>query len=279
MIDFQYKKSYGVYDLAEIIHILRSPGGCPWDIEQTHESIRRNFIEETYEAVEAIDEGDPSHLCEELGDVLTQIVFHARIEEEAGNFNLDGVADAVCKKLIYRHPHVFSGTTVSGTDEVLKNWDDLKRAEKKQTSTSAAMSSVARSLPALWRAEKVQEKAARSGFDWDDISGALTALRSEVDELIQAIELGEGIADELGDVLFSAVNAARFANVDPEEALTSSTDKFIRRFEYVEQEASKMGKPLADMTLKELDAIYERGKRLNNGQTRFKDYNTGGNHQ
>lgn len=265
MINFHYKEHYGVYDLAEIIRILRSPEGCPWDIEQTHESIRRNFIEEAYEAAEAIDEGSSEHLCEELGDVLTQIVFHSGIEEEAGRFNLDDVADRVCKKLIYRHPHVFSDTSVSGTDEVLKNWDDLKRVEKKQESVADAMNSVARNLPALWRAEKVQKKAAKAGFDWEDISGALTALKSEVDELLNAVESGEGIAEELGDVIFSAVNAARFADVDPEEALTASTDKFIRRFAYVEEEAGKMGKPLADMSLAEMDAIYERGKKLNNG--------------
>ena len=159
MVDFQYKDSYDVNDLVEIVRILRSPGGCPWDAEQTHESIRRDFLEETYEVAEAIDEGSTEHLKEELGDVLLQVALHTRMEEEQGNFNLNDVADGVCKKLIYRHPHVFGDVSVSGTGEVLTNWDALKRKEKHQATHTDALNSVARSLPALWRAEKVQKKA------------------------------------------------------------------------------------------------------------------------
>ena len=207
MVDFEYKQHYTVKDLEEIVRILRAPGGCPWDAEQTHESIRRNFLEEAYEAVEAIDEGSAEHLREELGDVLLQIVLHARMEEEQGRFDLNGVADGICRKLIYRHPHVFGEVKVSGTGEVLSNWEDLKRKEKGQETNTDALSAVARSLPALWRAEKVQKKAKKAGFDWPDVSGALDKLFEEIEELKTAVAEGANVEEELGDLLFSAVNA------------------------------------------------------------------------
>ena len=260
MIDFQYKDHYGVQDLEEIVRILRAPGGCPWDAEQTHESIRRNFLEEAYEAVEAIDEKSPEHLREELGDVLLQIVLHARMEEEAGRFDLDGVADGICKKLIYRHPHVFGDVKVSGTGEVLSNWEDLKRREKGQATNTDAPSAVARSLPALWRAEKVQKKAKKAGFDWPDVSGALDKLSEELEELRTAVAEGSNIEEELGDLLFSAVNVSRFVKVDTEEALTRATDKFIDRFRRVEAQAEAEGRSMEEMSLAELDALWERAK-------------------
>ncbi len=260
MIDFQYKDHYGVQDLEEIVRILRAPGGCPWDAEQTHESIRRNFLEEAYEAVEAIDEKSSEHLREELGDVLLQIVLHARMEEEAGRFDLDGVADGICKKLIYRHPHVFGDVKVSGTGEVLSNWEDLKRREKGQATNTDALSAVARSLPALWRAEKVQKKAKKAGFDWPDVSGALDKLSEELEELRTAVAEGSNIEEELGDLLFSAVNVSRFVKVDTEEALTRATDKFIDRFRRVEGQAEAEGRSMEEMSLAELDALWERAK-------------------
>ncbi len=260
MIDFQYKDHYGVQDLEEIVRMLRAPGGCPWDAEQTHESIRRNFLEEAYEAVEAIDEKSPEHLREELGDVLLQIVLHARMEEEAGRFDLDGVADGICKKLIYRHPHVFGDVKVSGTGEVLSNWEDLKRREKGQATNTDALSAVARSLPALWRAEKVQKKAKKAGFDWPDVSGALDKLSEELEELRTAVAEGSNIEEELGDLLFSAVNVSRFVKVDTEEALTRATDKFIDRFRRVEAQAEAEGRSMEEMSLAELDALWERAK-------------------
>lgn len=262
MVDFEYKSHYNVYDLEHIIALLRSEKGCPWDMEQTHESIRRNFLEEAYEAVEAIDKKDSEHLLEELGDVLTQVVFHSRIEEEKGSFNLDDVADAVCKKLIYRHPHVFGNTEVEGSEDVLVNWEELKRREKNQATTASVMDSVAKSLPALWRAEKIQNKAKKVGFDWDDVSGALDKLFEEVNELKEAIASGEGIEEELGDLLFAVVNVARFTKTDPEEALHSACDKFTRRFRYVESEAEKMGRELGEMTLEEMDRLYTKAKEL-----------------
>ena len=260
MVDFQYKDSYGVKDLEEIVRILRAPGGCPWDAEQTHQSIRRNFLEEAYEAVEAIDEGSPEHLEEELGDVLLQVVMHARMEQEAGRFDLDGVADGICKKLIYRHPHVFGDVAVSGTGEVLSNWEALKRKEKGQATNTDALEAVARALPALWRAEKVQKKARKAGFDWPDVSGALDKLSEELEELKTAAAEGTNVAEELGDMLFSAVNAARFLKVDPEDALNGATDKFIGRFRKVEAQAAAQGKAMEDMGLEELDALWERAK-------------------
>lgn len=262
MIDFEYKNSYSVKDLAVIVKILRSPGGCPWDAEQTHESIRRNFVEEAYEAVEAIDEGNVAHLREELGDVLLQVALHAEMEAENGSFDLNGVADGICKKLIFRHPHVFGDVTVSGTGEVLSNWEDLKREEKGQATHTDALDAVARSLPALWRAEKVQKKAKKAGFDWPDISGAMDKLTEELDEFKIAVREQSNVEEELGDLLFSAVNAARFAHLDPEEALTKATDKFISRFAKVEALAQKEDKPMEEMTLAELDALWERAKRL-----------------
>ncbi len=260
MVDFQYKDSYDVKDLEEIVRILRAPGGCPWDAEQTPTSIRRNFLEEAYETVEAIDEGSPDHLKEELGDVLLQVIFHARMEQEAGRFNLNDVADGICKKLIYRHPHVFGDVQVAGTGEVLSNWEALKRKEKGQDTNTDALEAVARSLPALWRAEKVQKKAKKAGFDWPDISGALDKLSEEIDELRAAAAQGTNVEEELGDLLFSAVNVSRFLKADPEVALGKATDKFIRRFRLVEQQAAAQNRPMEGMSLEELDKLWEHAK-------------------
>ena len=265
MVNFDNKDHYNVYDLKKIISILRRPGGCPWDAEQTHQSIRRNFLEEAYEAVEAIDEEDPEHLCEELGDVLMQVVFHSDIENDAGRFDLDDVADMSVRKLITRHPHVFGSTQVSGSNEVLDNWDVIKRAEKKQETVADSLSAVARSLPGLWRAEKLQKKAAKVGFDWPDINGAMDKLYEELDELRQAVETNGNTEEELGDLMFSAVNVARFLKIDPEDALSHSCDKFTDRFRLLEQTALNQGQALEDMSLEELDKLYEEAKmRLKN---------------
>jgi len=247
-------------DLRKIIALLRSEDGCPWDREQTHESIRRNFIEETYEACEAIDAKDPDLLREELGDVLTQVIFHARIEEEQGRFNLDDVADVTCKKLIFRHPHIFGDTSVSDTEEVLLNWDELKRQEKHHETTAQAMEAVARSLPATWRAEKIQDKARKVGFDWPDAPPAVTKLEEELAELKTAMADGTGIREELGDLLFSVINVARLLEIDPEAALHEASDKFIRRFAYLEQAAAKRGQTLPSMSLDEMETLYQEGK-------------------
>ena len=257
MVNFQYMDSYGVEDLLHIMELLRAPEGCPWDQEQTHQSIRRNMLEEAYEAVEAIDEGSPEHLKEELGDVLLQVVFHALMEQEAGRFDLDAVADGICKKLIFRHPHVFGEVSVSGTGEVLSNWEELKRKEKGQATNTDALEAVARSLPALIRAEKVQIKAAKAGFDWPDREPALDKLAEEVDEFRRAA-CGDGDPEEeLGDLLFAAVKAGRFLGLDSEQALTRACDKFIRRFRTVEELAPRA---LKECSLEELEALWAQAK-------------------
>ena len=258
MVDFQCKRRYDYEDFLTVMRLLRGPGGCPWDAEQTHESIRRDFLEESYEVAEAIDEGSTEHLKEELGDVLLQVALHTRIEEEQGTFNLDDVADGVCKKLIYRHPHVFGDVSVSGTGEVLTNWEALKRKEKHQATHTDALNSVARSLPALWRAEKVQKKAKKAGFDWPDVSGAVDKLSEELTEFKAAVAENSNVEEELGDLLFSAVNAARFVKVEPEAALQKATEKFIARFRRVEELAGD--RPMEDMTLEELDKLWEQAK-------------------
>ena len=261
MVDFQRKEQYDFEDLLRIMEILRAPDGCMWDREQDHQSIRRNFIEETYEVCEAIDEQDAEHLKEELGDVLLQVVFHAQIEAEAGRFTMDDVADGVCKKMIYRHPHVFGTAEAKTSEDVLANWDALKQKEKHQKSTTDALESVARSLPGLIRAEKVQHKAAKVGFDWDDVSGALEKVREETAEVARAVAGDGDPSEELGDLLFAAVNVARFLKTDPEEAISRTTDKFIRRFAQVEQAARDAGKDLADMSLAEMDALWDAAKQ------------------
>jgi len=259
MVDWVSKKSYNIKDLEDIVRLLRGPGGCPWDAEQTHASIRRNFLEEAYEAVEAIDEESPDHLKEELGDVLLQVFLHAQMEKEIGRFTLDDVADGICKKLIFRHPHVFGDVNVSGSDEVLVNWEVLKREEKGQETYTDTLNAVARSLPSLWRAEKVQKKAKKAGFDWDNAQGPLDKLSEEVEELRQAVAEGSNIEEEFGDLLFAAVNLSRFLKVDSEMALTAATDKFIRRFAKVEELAE--GK-MDTMSLEELDKLWDEAKAL-----------------
>ena len=197
MTDFTQKEQYKFEDLLRIMEILRSPDGCMWDREQDHHSIRRNFIEETYEVIEAIDNEDAALLKEELGDVLLQVVFHAQMEKEKGVFDINDVADGICKKLIYRHPHVFGNTEVSSTGEILDNWEALKKTEKNEQTASDELKRVARSLPGLIRADKVQKKAAKAGFDWDDISGAIAKVREELDEIEDAIEAGGDIEGEV----------------------------------------------------------------------------------
>ena len=263
MIDFQCGKSDAVAELRKIIALLRSDKGCPWDKEQTHESIRRNFLEEAYEACEAIDSGDAALLCEELGDVLLQVMFHAQIEEELGRFTLDDVADVTCKKLIFRHPHIFGDAgAATDADEVLLAWEELKRKEKQHETLSQSMEAVARSLPATWRAEKIQAKAKKVGFDWPDVWGAFAKLDEEAAELKAAVTNGTGLEEELGDLLFSIVNVARLLDIDPEGALHKTSDKFIRRFAYLEQCATALGRNLADMSLDEMEALYQEGKAL-----------------
>ena len=231
--------------------------------EQTHQSIKRNLLEEAYECAEAIDEGDTDHLCEELGDVLMQVVFHSSMEEELGHFDIDGVSDRVCRKLIERHPHVFGDVHVDDSDEVIKNWDEIKRRSRSQKSRSSEMGAVSRALPALWRAEKIQSKAAGAGFDWNDISGAIGKLEEEIRELKEAVSAGRGIPEELGDILFSAVNVARFAGVDPRTRSIPAL-KF-KSFCVHEETSRRKCTILSDMSLEENGRVGTRQIGLSSG--------------
>lgn len=257
MINFVSKPKYGFEDLLQIMDILRGENGCPWDREQTHESIRKNFIEEVYEACEGIDLKDDALLCEELGDVILQCVFHADLAEERGAFDINDVCDGVCKKLILRHPHIFGNVVAETSAEVLNNWDAIKKVEKSQKTHSDTINQVAKSLPALMYAQKVQKKAAKAGFDWPDINGALQKIDEEKSELLRAMEGDGDPADELGDLLFAVVNAARFLDIDAEEALTRASSKFVNRFCKMEEAADR---DLTEMTLEEMDKIWEEIK-------------------
>lgn len=258
VLDFLCKESYDLRDFVALVSYLRSPNGCPWDQVQTHESIRRNFLEETYEACEAIDAGDLVHMREELGDVLMQVLFHTDIEREAGHFDIDDVADAACKKLVYRHPHVFRRDEPDAPD-----WDTMKQRERAQTTTAEAMDSVARSLPALWRCDKIQAKAAKTGFEWPDIHAALDKVDEETRELRAAVASGdtEAIGDELGDLLFAAVKVARFAGIDPEQAAHAACEKFIRRFSAMETAAANDGTALEQCTLAQMLTLWQQAKQ------------------
>ncbi len=262
MKEFNFKEKYDINDLLQIMTILRSPGGCPWDREQTHKSIKKDFIEETYEAIEAINKDDKALLREELGDVLLQVVFHCEIEREENCFDFSDVTDELCKKLIERHPHVFGEIRVSGTDEVLSNWDDIKRKSKGQKTQGSSMLKVPKELPALMRSQKIQGKAKKAGFDWDDMSGAFEALESEIRELKEAIanNNADSVEDEFGDVLFSCVNVARFIGVDSEEALTRSNEKFISRFVEVERLAEERNINMKETPIEELDELWKEAK-------------------
>jgi len=265
MVDFEFKDSYNIDDLIEIVKLLRSPEGCPWDIKQTHYSIRIDFIEEVYEAVEAIDNSDAELLREELGDVLLQVVFHTQIEREKGRFNFADVCNDICKKMIIRHPHVFGELTVSNMGELLNNWESIKQQTKGQTTYTETLESVAVSLPALMRAQKVGKRAAKSGMDFSSADAAIENIHSELNELSAAAdsESKEHLADEMGDILFSCVNAARKMGLNAEECLTAATEKFIRRFSAVEKITKLYGKKMNDYQSEELDKIWNEVKRNN----------------
>jgi tetrapyrrole methylase family protein/MazG family protein len=255
--------------LSEIIRILRSPEGCPWDREQTHRSLIRGMIEEAYEVVEAIENENTENLKEELGDVLLQVVMHAQIAEENGTFSLREVADAVSEKMLRRHPHVFDEKTAEtlqncgiSVDNVYELWDNVKQGEKNTDSEAEEMKKIPRHLPALLRSEKIQAKARRAGFDWDDVSEAFPKVREELLELEEACERRDTahMRHEAGDLLFAAVNVTRFLGIDPEEALNLTSERFIRRFSDVEDQARLSGRSLRDMTLDEMDELWEIAK-------------------
>lgn len=234
MINFPSKERYDGQDLRRLVEVLRGEGGCPWDREQTHESLRRNLLEETAELAEAIDRGDPAMMREELGDVWLQVLFHASIEQEQGRFDLDDVADAECRKLISRHPHVFGDVSVSGVGEELSLWEDLKRAEKQQRSAADAMDGVCRTLPGLWRAEKILKKVGHSVPDNADAGTLLREIRTDADRLESARDEEERRA-AVGEALFDLVKYARLSGIDPEEALHAKCEDYIRVFRMAEE--------------------------------------------
>ena len=250
-----------VYDLQSIMKVLRSPEGCEWDKKQTHETLKKSLIEEAYEVNQAIGNDDIDELIEELGDVLLQVVFHSQIGEEEGFFNLGDITSAICKKLIHRHPHVFKNENID-MNEFDKTWEDLKREEKGETTVTEGLKRIPAYLPALMKAQKIQKKAALVGFDWDNIEDVHKKVKEEYKELLDECKSGniKYIKEELGDLLFSIVNLARFLKVDPEEALNMTNAKFIKRFDFVEQGAIKLNKRLEDMTLEEMDKLWEKAK-------------------
>ena len=261
-MSFAEKDRYSMNDLVEIMRLLRSPEGCSWDRAQTHFSIRQNVIEEAYEVADAIDRSDSKALCEELGDLLLQTVFHAQMAEEAGTFNIEDVADGICKKLIRRHPHIFGDLKLSSTEEIFDTWEKIKVEEKGQNTFSETAQAVPSNFPALMRSQKVRKRLAKSGFDYPDIHYAIENMESEVAELKEAIQKNdsENTFEELGDVLFSAVNVARFLDMDAELALTRSCEKFMNRFEKLEELALKEGIDMKKSTLDELNNLWCRVK-------------------
>jgi nucleoside triphosphate diphosphatase len=273
--------------LVEIMEALLSPeGGCPWDAKQTHKTLKPYVIEEAHEVCEAIDDEDPQELCGELGDLGLQIVFHSALAKKAGHFEIDDVYQAICEKLIRRHPHVFADTKVDGAEAVLKNWEAIKREERVEKNggsaekAPSALDGVPTAMPALQRAQRLQTKAARVGFDWGDVKPVLDKIREETDELeveiaAKAIDIGapvlenqpddlpidrDRMTDELGDMLFAIVNLARFLKIDPEQALQGTNRKFLNRFHYIEERLAQQGKLPTDSNLEEMDKLWEEAK-------------------
>ena len=255
------KSAYRAEDLVTIVELLRLPGGCPWDMEQTHKSIRNDLIEETYEVIEAIDQDDPALLREELGDVLLQVVMHAQMEREAGRCTFDDIANDICQKMIHRHPHVFGDVKAETSDAVLANWEVIKSEEKKRETVTDKLSAIPRQLPALMRAAKVGKKA--SMMDFPDAASVCDKLCEELAEVEQAMGAGDcnAVEEEIGDLLLTAASLARKVGVDPEQALTRATDKFIARFAKVEGLARAEGADLAQMSVDARENLWKIAKK------------------
>ncbi len=251
---------YGFDDLVLVMELLRAEGGCPWDIEQTHKSIRKDFIEETYEVIEAIDTDDPVLLREELGDVLLQVAFHSQIEREEGRFDIYDVTNDICVKLIHRHPHVFGEVKVNNSEDVLVNWDKIKGEEKHRDTLTDKLRAIPPMLPALMRAQKVGKKA--SFFDFETADAVFDKLYEEIEEVREAMKRGDqdDINEEIGDLLLTVTSLARKAKTDSELALTNATNKFIDRFEKVEKYVNSQNKNVEELSMKELDAVWDELK-------------------
>ena len=248
--------------LVALMAKLRSPDGCPWDRKQTSASLKPFLIEECYEVVDALDEGSPDKVKEELGDLLFQIIFHARIAEENSQFTIQDVISANIEKMTRRHPHVFGDARLTTDKEVLSNWEDIKKKEKGYEERKSILEGIPRHLPSLLRAHSIQERAARVGFDWSRIDEALPKLDEEVAEFKESLKNkdAEGIEEELGDLFFMLVNISRFLDVNPEEALRKTISKFIHRFRHIEEFAANTGRSLNDMTLDEMEMLWQESK-------------------
>jgi len=247
--------------LVEVMRKLRSPDGCLWDREQTHQSIKRNMIEESYEAVEAIDKGEFDSLKEELGDLLLQVVFHSQMAEEEGKFDVYDVIDGIIEKIKRRHPHIFNGVKVKSTGEILKRWEEIKKGEKNNGENS--LNQIPKSLPSLHYAHLIQQRAARFGFDWENSRDIFKKLDEEITEFKNEVDIeGEHAREELGDLFFTLVNISRHLNIDPEDALGSSCRKFIDRFNSMEIRVKEKGMNLEDMPLEEMDRIWNQLKSI-----------------
>jgi tetrapyrrole methylase family protein/MazG family protein len=249
-------------DLVALMARLRGPDGCPWDRKQTPESLKPFLVEECYEVVDALDEGSPDKIREELGDLLFQIVFHARLAEEKGQFTINDVIRAIVEKMTFRHPHVFGDTRLTTDKEVLENWEEIKKKEKGNNEGKSILEGIPRHLPSLLRAHSLQERTARVGFDWSRIDEALPKLDEEIAEFKDSLKKkdAEGIEEELGDIFFMLVNISRFLGINPEEALRKTISKFIHRFRYIEESAAKAGRSLNDMTLEEMEQLWQESK-------------------
>lgn len=248
--------------LLDVMSTLRSRDGCPWDKEQTRESLKPFLIEETYEVLEALDEGDPQKIKEELGDLLFQIIFHCQIAKENGEFNIDDVIKTISDKMIKRHPHVFGEERFETSEEVIMQWEERKREEGKQR--ESILEGIPTALPSLLRAQRLQARAAKVGFDWERVEDVLEKLDEELKEFKDALKVRrqQEIEDELGDIFFVLVNISRFVGVNPEDALRKTISKFISRFRYIEMKAADAGKSLSDMTLEEMDALWDEAKKI-----------------
>ena len=248
--------------LMEVMKTLRSPGGCPWDVEQTHESITMGFVEELYEFIEAVEDKDIETMKEELGDLCLHIVFQVQIAKENGEFTMAEVLDSIIEKLIRRHPHVFSDVKVKNSNEVVANWDDIKKQEKQKQHRKSVVDGIPRHLPALSKARKVQIKARKVGFDWDKVEDVILKIKEEFNELYEAIEEKdqEHISEELGDVLFSVVNLSRFLDVEPERALHNTVRKFMSRFRAIENALEEKGTTIQEASFEEMDSLWDQVK-------------------
>ena len=249
-------------DLVALMARLRGPDGCPWDRKQNAESLKPFLVEECYEVVDAIEEGAPDKIRDELGDLLFQIIFHARLAEEQDRFTINDVIRAIIEKMTRRHPHVFGDATLGTDKEVIANWEKIKKQEKGHSERKSILDGIPRHLPSLLRAHSLQKRAARVGFDWSRIEEALPKLDEEMAEFKESLkkEDAEGIEEELGDIFFMLVNISRFLGINPEEALRKTISKFIYRFRYIEENAANAGKSLNDMTLDEMEHLWQESK-------------------